>query len=106
MLNGAHSLLAYAGLDRGYSFVHEAIADNELRGLVRQLMASEAAPTIAAGQGQDLDAYAAELVTRFDNPALNHRLPRSRWMAARKWASAGSIRLQSSSGAGIPATRS
>ena len=74
MLNGAHSLLAYAGLDRGYSFVHQAMGDPELRGLVQQLMASEAAPTIDAGKGQDLSAYAAELVRRFDNPALNHRL--------------------------------
>jgi fructuronate reductase len=27
MLNGAHSALAYCGLERGYTFVHEAIAD-------------------------------------------------------------------------------
>jgi fructuronate reductase len=74
MLNGAHSLLAYAGLDHGYSFVHQAMADPELRSLVQQLMTSEAAPTIDAGEGQDLAAYAAELVRRFDNPALNHRL--------------------------------
>lgn len=74
MLNGAHSLLAYAGLDHGYSFVHEAMADADLRALVQQLMTREAAPTIDTGEGQDLDAYAAELVRRFDNPALNHRL--------------------------------
>lgn len=74
MLNGAHSLLAYAGQDRGHAFVHEAIADDQLRSLVQRLMIEEAAPTIAAGDGQDLDAYAGELVTRFENPALNHRL--------------------------------
>ena len=74
MLNGAHSLLAYAGLDHGHSFVHEAIADGELRQLVRRLMIEEAAPTIETGEGQDLGAYADELVARFENPALNHRL--------------------------------
>nr|WP_202131780.1 mannitol dehydrogenase family protein [Aurantiacibacter rhizosphaerae] len=74
MLNGAHSLLAYAGLDHGHTFVHEAIADAALRSLVKQLMTEEAAPTIAAGDGQDLDSYADELVARFENPALNHRL--------------------------------
>lgn len=74
MLNGAHSLLAYAGLDRGHTFVHEAITDGELRDLVRHLMTEEAAPTIDAGEGQDLAAYADELVARFENPALNHRL--------------------------------
>ena len=74
MLNGAHSLLAYAGLDRGYTFVHEAVADEQLGALVRKLMLEEAAPTIAAGEGQDLQAYAADLNARFANPALNHRL--------------------------------
>ena len=74
MLNGAHSLLAYAGLDAGYTYVHEAIADPQLRAMVQRLMLEEAAPTIEAGEGQDLGAYAAQLVTRFENPALNHRL--------------------------------
>jgi fructuronate reductase len=31
MLNGAHSLLAYCGLNRGHAFVHQAIADPHLR---------------------------------------------------------------------------
>lgn len=74
MLNGAHSLLAYCGLDRGHEFVHQAIADPELRALAGQLMRDEAAPTIAAAAGQDLAAYAAALVARFENPALQHRL--------------------------------
>jgi fructuronate reductase len=74
MLNGAHSLLAYCGLARGYEFVHQAIADPELRALAEQLMLVEAAPTIAAAPGQDLSAYAAALLKRFANPALNHRL--------------------------------
>jgi len=74
MLNGAHSLLAYAGLARGHGFVHEAIADPELRVLVRQLMLEEAAPTIVVAPGQDLSAYAASLIERFANPALEHRL--------------------------------
>lgn len=74
MLNGAHSALAYIGLARGHSFVHEAIADPAIRSLVEQLMRREAAPTIAAAAGQDLTAYADALVARFANPALNHRL--------------------------------
>tara|TARA_B100000678_G_scaffold263575_1_gene246473 strand:+ start:605 stop:1978 length:1374 start_codon:yes stop_codon:yes gene_type:complete len=74
MLNGAHSLLAYAGLDRGHTYVHQAIADPQLRALAKRLMLEEAAPTIDAGEGQDLDDYAGQLVARFENPALNHRL--------------------------------
>lgn len=74
MLNGAHSLLAYCGLRRGHEFVHQAIADPELRASVEQLMLREAAPSIEAAPGQDLNRYAKDLIARFANPALNHRL--------------------------------
>lgn len=74
MLNGAHSALAYLGLERGHEFVHQAVADPELRVLIERLMRDEAAPTIHAAAGQDLQAYAADLIARFANPALNHRL--------------------------------
>lgn len=74
MLNGAHSLLAYCGLRAGYTHVHEAIADPDLRRLAEQLMRNEAAPTITPAPGQDLAAYADALIARFANPCLNHRL--------------------------------
>ena len=74
MLNGAHSALAYLGLARGHTFVHQAIADPELCELVGALMLSEAAPTIVPAAGQDLVAYAEQLLARFADPALNHRL--------------------------------
>ncbi len=74
MLNGAHSLLAYVGLAHGHTFVHEAVDDAAISPLVEQLMRHEAAPTIRAAPGQDLGAYADALLTRFANPALNHRL--------------------------------
>jgi fructuronate reductase len=74
MLNGAHSLLAYVGLQRGHTFVHEAISDVELRVMVRQLMLDEVVPTLTPAPGQDLTAYADSLIKRFANPALNHRL--------------------------------
>jgi len=74
LLNGAHSLLAYCGLEAGYETVDQAIADPRLRALVMQLMLREAAPTVAAAPGQDLAAYCASLIQRFENPALDHRL--------------------------------
>jgi fructuronate reductase len=74
MLTGAHSALAYCGLDRGYTFVHEAIADPALRALVDRLMLQEAATSFAPAQGQDLAAYARQLIARFADAALNHRL--------------------------------
>jgi fructuronate reductase len=74
MLNGAHSALAYLGLEREYSYVHEAIADPAIRALVERLMREEAAPTIEPAPRQDLDGYADALVARFENTALQHRL--------------------------------
>jgi fructuronate reductase len=74
MLNGAHSALAYLGLARGHVYVHQAMADPELSPLIDQLMRREAAPSVEAGPGHDLMAYADDLVARFANPALEHRL--------------------------------
>jgi fructuronate reductase len=74
MLNGAHSALAYLGLERGHTFVHEAVADPPLRALVERLMRDEAAASFAPAPGQDLAAYADALQARFAAPALNHRL--------------------------------
>lgn len=74
MLNGAHSALAYLGLERGHTYVHQAVADPALRSLVSHLMRDEAAPTIDPAPGQNLDAYADDLLRRFANPALNHKL--------------------------------
>jgi fructuronate reductase len=95
MLNGAHSALAYLGIQRCHTFVHEAIADPPIRILVEKLMCEEAAPTISAAPGQDLRNYAVALIARFSNSALNHRLSQiamdgsqkipQRWLATLAW---------------------
>jgi fructuronate reductase len=74
MLNGAHSALAYLGLERGHMFVHQAIADPALRPTVERLMRAEGATSFVVAPGQDLAAYADRLLERFADPALNHRL--------------------------------
>ncbi|WP_017670334.1 mannitol dehydrogenase family protein [Blastomonas sp. AAP53] len=74
MLNGAHSALAYLGLDRGHDYVHQAIADPALRGIIESLMRDEAAQTLHADSGIDLAAYADALIARFANASLQHRL--------------------------------
>jgi fructuronate reductase len=74
MLNGAHSALAYLGLEAGYAYVHEAVGDPDLRAMAERLMREEAAPMVAAPEGMDLQGYASDLLERFANPALNHKL--------------------------------
>ena len=71
MLNGAHSLIAYAGSLLGHVTVADAVADPALRALVRRHMLAAGA-TLAPG-GPDPVAYAGALLERFDNPALRHR---------------------------------
>ena len=74
MLNGAHSAMAYLGLERGHEFVDQAIADPVLRPLLERLMRREAATSFTPASGQDLEAYADALLVRFANAALRHRL--------------------------------
>ena len=74
MLNGAHSAMAYLGLERGLVFVHEAMQHDAIRQLVGRLMRVEAASSLSPAPGQDLAGYADRLKERFDNPALEHRL--------------------------------
>ncbi|MEM9637238.1 MAG: mannitol dehydrogenase family protein [Pseudomonadota bacterium] len=73
MLNGAHSMLAYAGTLAGYAYVHEAMADAALRAQARALM-GEAARTLTPEMQAIGPAYAEALVARFDNPHMGHSL--------------------------------
>lgn len=73
MLNGAHSMLAYAGTLAGYAYVHEAMADAALRAQARALM-GEAARTLTPEMQAIAPAYAEALAARFDNPHMGHSL--------------------------------
>jgi fructuronate reductase len=74
LLNASHSYLAYAGLNRGHTFVHEAIRDNELRNNVLTLMKKEVVPLLTVPQGFDVMKYIDNLITRFQNDRLPHQL--------------------------------
>lgn len=71
MLNGSHSMLAYAGLLSGYRFVRDVMADPALSRLVARHLSAAAAlmPTLS---GIDLTAYAEALLDRFRNRAIAH----------------------------------
>lgn len=72
LLNGAHSLLSYAGLVRGYESVAAAMSDPELRGWVTDFW-DDAARGLPA-ELLDLDAYRAALIQRFANARIEHKL--------------------------------
>ncbi len=72
MLNGAHSLLAYVAPPRGHDTVADAMTDPVVRGWVDQWW--ELARRHVPLDEHTLTAYRAELVDRFANPAIRHRL--------------------------------
>jgi len=74
LLNGAHSTLAYAGLRLGHATVAEAMADLPLAAFVERLMRQDIRASLTATAGLDLDAYIDQVLGRFRNPAIVHRL--------------------------------
>jgi fructuronate reductase len=77
LLNGAHSLLAYAGQLRGHTTVAEALADPECRNAVERFWdEAEANLSGAAAAGADLQipAYRDALLARFSNARIAHHL--------------------------------
>lgn len=74
MLNGSHSLLAYVGLLAGHETVFDAVSDGHLAHFIERYMAEEAAPTLDMPAGIDVLVYARDLMARFANDSLQHRL--------------------------------
>ena len=72
LLNGAHSLLAYAGSARGHTTVADAVGDECCRDWVEQWW-DEASPHLMLDTA-DVAAYRAVLADRFANAHIRHRL--------------------------------
>jgi fructuronate reductase len=72
LLNGGHSLLAYAGSIRGHRTVAEAVADDTCRSWLQQWWA-EVSPYIDLPP-DDVSAYRSALLQRFANPRIRHQL--------------------------------
>ncbi|QKJ21035.1 mannitol dehydrogenase family protein [Microbacterium hominis] len=71
LLNGAHSILTFAGQLRGHETVADATADPECRALVDAFWA-EAVQCLPAGT--EHTRYREQLIDRFSNPRIVHRL--------------------------------
>jgi fructuronate reductase len=72
LLNGAHSLLAYAGSIRGYATVAEAIGDDACRLWVEQWW--QEASRHLTQPSEEIGAYQAALLERFGNGRIRHLL--------------------------------
>ncbi|MEP3348748.1 MAG: mannitol dehydrogenase family protein [Marinomonas sp.] len=74
LLNGSHSLLAYVGSAAKLNTVADAAADPKLVALIRHYMTLEAAPTLNMPESVDVQAYIENLIRRFSNDSLQHKL--------------------------------
>ncbi|MBE1878756.1 mannitol dehydrogenase family protein [Myceligenerans pegani] len=72
LLNGTHSLIAYAGALAGHATIAEAVADPHIAGHARTYLFEDALPTLSPPDGADLRAYGEEILRRFANPHTGH----------------------------------
>ena len=85
-LNGTHSALAYMGVLLGHEYIHQAIGDPLLAGIVKRLMQNETGPTIPTFANVDLADYQQQIIQRFENSDIAY--------ATQQVASDGSQKLQ------------
>lgn len=71
MLNGAHSMLAYAGHLAGLTYVRDVMQNGTLGDKVAQHM-DAAAATLPTSDGLDTETYKSALLDRFRNPHIAH----------------------------------
>lgn len=74
LLNGSHSTLAYVGLALGYESVAQAMGDARLAGFVERQARQDLAASLQPTPGLDPQAYVSDVLGRFRNPAIVHRL--------------------------------
>src|SRR3954462_5716295 len=74
LLNGAHSLLAYAGSIRGHTTVAEAVGDETCRSWLEEWWA--VASSHLGQPAEDIAAYRSALLERFTNARMRDRLDR------------------------------
>ncbi|MBE9113356.1 mannitol dehydrogenase family protein [Nodosilinea sp. LEGE 07298] len=75
LLNTSHLLLGYLGSLKGYTYAHEAMADDQIRQAIARLM-DEVTPTLHPVPGIDVSEYKQTLVERFSNPKIRDQLAR------------------------------
>lgn len=73
ILNAAHTALLSQALPRGFRYVREAVCDPELADWLNRLLFDEVVPVLE-GRVEDPAAFAHQVLERFRNPFLEHKL--------------------------------
>ena len=73
LLNGAHTAMVSHALLSGLQTVRECMEDDAMHSFLDSCLYQEIIPTLDLPQNE-LKAYAADVLTRFANPYINHQL--------------------------------
>jgi tagaturonate reductase len=73
ILNGAHTALVAKAMPRGLETVRQAVEDGPMRRWLESLLFEEIVPTLE-GRTEAPDEFARDVLERFANPFLEHRL--------------------------------
>jgi len=106
MLNGTHSSLAYLGYLAGFKTIAQTVADPVFAQFVQKLWREEIIPSLTAPPGTDLQQYAATLLARYQNPAIQHltwqiAMDGSQKLPQRLLSTLDDIKAQGRTGAGL-----
>lgn len=81
IINAGHSAIAWAGVLKGYSFIHEGAGDRRIAAIARAWFGEAAIPALGPSP-VDLPAYAEMTLARFANPDIrdtNQRVIADSW---------------------------
>ncbi len=85
ILNGAHTAMVPVGLLCGLQTVRETVEHPLAGRYVRRLLKGEVARTLPEAQGE-LDSFVSQVLERFANPLIHHRLESIALNSLAKWA--------------------
>ncbi len=84
ILNGAHTSFVLASFLAGNDTVKQSMDDSDIRSFMMETLNEEVIPTLTLPK-QDLEAFAAAVVTRFCNPYVKHALLSISLNSVSKW---------------------
>ena len=84
ILNGAHTGFVLGAYLAGYDIVRDCMQDDVILGFMNRMLHEEVIPTLPLDR-QDLEAFAAAVQDRFNNPFINHELMSFTLNSTSKW---------------------
>ena len=84
ILNGAHTGFVPGAYLAGYDIVRDCMQDDVILGFMNRMIHEEVIPTLPLDR-QDLEAFAAAVQDRFNNPFINHELMSITLNSTSKW---------------------